>query len=134
MIGSKSSFALHCKTWLTDQAVYLYYIHCLLSWFNRHGSIPSNTQVKPLSICSDLDVVKGLTVPSGSKLRTTINHYNYLLCFILMEWMARIGNYLMLIYPSNLLKWLWFAISIYLHVFRLIAFPILVIIICHYHL
>ena len=49
-----------------------------ISWFNRHGSIPSNTQVKPLSICSDLDVVKGLTVPSGSKLTTTINHHYYL--------------------------------------------------------
>ena len=29
LIGPKSSFASHCKTWLTDQAVYLYYIQCL---------------------------------------------------------------------------------------------------------
>ena len=52
---------------MTDQSccaslVFHQSLHPGLAWFHSLGS---------LSICSDLDEVKGLTVPYGSKLTTT---------------------------------------------------------------
>ena len=83
----------------TSYAVNIYPMS--ISWFNRHGSIPSNTQVEPLSICSDLSIWF-----------QTYNYNNALmisLVLLSMEWMARLWNFFTL---QSFLQWYLFIFMI----------------------